>query len=612
MARRQPEPSRLARSWRWLTRHEDRIFQVLLLLALAANIAPLLVTEFLPFSDLPGHLGVVGANLHAHRPAAHIARFYSLNPHFGPNSLEFGLLLVLGKVMSLTSAARILVGLSVTLLPLSFLALLSAFRRSPWLVFLSLPFAYPRILWYGFLGASLGISLMFLTLAAARTAATDNSPWMALAASALCFLSGLAHPFFLAATLGLFLLVWIGSILEHPTSWKTWAVGLVPLPSLLIFGHWFLAMAAGKASTGAHKHQSLWKHILSKRPALPIYKKWLEQWSIHAFKDRGLEQTILLILSATVAILFLSALWTWTKALWHRLQAAMAEKTRSAKGMTKDSHPESNASPDQDEGPNQDDQPDQPDQPNQPAQPNQDDQRHTDGHAGMSSSLRRRLLANLIPAALLAATAAAYLSLPGVITYPVYWWAVAQRLVTPLLLLLVLALPSAVSPKLARLAGLAGLVVGLVYASFLTKDFRQHFARREMAGFHELIDKIPPGKRLCALYDDREQHYAHFPLHFASAYYVALRGGFAMPFPRVAGYKSIAWAYPDKVPPSPPWGKLRAFSRRRYSRFYDYFLVKKNADGKTRWEGRLPKRCFQIVAAKGLWVLLKKTSAPGC
>lgn len=69
-----------ARLQGWLSRHEGHLFWSLLALALFANLLPLLVTEFLPFSDLPGHLGVVGANLWAASPATNIHRYFWLNP----------------------------------------------------------------------------------------------------------------------------------------------------------------------------------------------------------------------------------------------------------------------------------------------------------------------------------------------------------------------------------------------------------------------------------------------------------------------------------------------------------------------------------------------------
>ncbi len=574
------KPSWWVRLRTWSASREPVIFWTTFVTALLVNVLPLCVTEFLPFSDLPGHLGVVGANLYAGNPATHIHHYFSLHPHFGPNSLEFGLLLGLGKFISLTTAARIVVGLAVTLIPLSMLAMLHAFGRNRWLVFLSLPFAYPRILWYGFVGAALGIGLMFSTIAFTRLAATKRSLWSGIAAASLCFLAGLAHPFFLAATLGLVLLTWLGSVVSQPKSWQSWTSGLIPVPAILIFGSWFAAMASGKASAHPHKHQSILHHILSKRPAWPVYRRWLEEWSLHGYKDRTLEHTILVTLVWTAGILLVSVLFVWTRPLWSRALLRIDILPEWMRRWLGDSNGKSVS------------------------------QGHSDRPDKTPS--HRNPWTDVIPALLLAATVAAYLLLPGVITYPVYWWAVAQRLVTPLLLLVLLAIPRAVPKPLARLAGIVGLVLGMGYALFLTKDFSRHFAGRQMAGFHRLLNRIPPGKRLLALYDDREKHYAHFPLHFASVYYVALRGGFSMPFPVVAGYKSIAWAYPKRVPPSPAWGKLRFFSYRRHARFYDYFLVKEYGGKKLRWKYRFKRGCIQVVEHRGLWTLIRRLHKKGC
>ena len=63
---------------------------------------PPTLTVYLPFSDLPGHLGIVGAVLHRDDPAYAIRSHFWINPNFGPNCLEFCVTYALAKVVDIT------------------------------------------------------------------------------------------------------------------------------------------------------------------------------------------------------------------------------------------------------------------------------------------------------------------------------------------------------------------------------------------------------------------------------------------------------------------------------------------------------------------------------
>jgi len=564
---RRPANSTAKAVGNWLDGHAETLFWAIFGGLMFIYLLPLALTRFLPFSDLPGHLGVVGALLHRHVPAAHIDRYYWLHPHFEPNSLEFTFTWLVARVTSVTTAARLFAALCVALVPLASAYTLKAFDRNPALALVTFPLSYPRIMWYGFMGSSLGVGLLILSLGLARQTTREQDLLHPVLLGLILFLTGWAHPFFLAAAVPLSAIILFFGLVETPFTWKKVAGLAALLPPFVAFAGWFHRMSTGMASP--HKvpkhHPSLWHHIVSHRPPLKVYRSWIEQWSIHGYKSSHVEHETFRVLMATMAILLTLGV---TMAIWRIVRSSIRR----------------------------------------------DDQGRSRPGAWFLASMarwRRWLPRSLTPLTLFGCVLTAYLTLPGIIHYPVEWWAVSQRLVTPLILVGILVLPK-IEPRWLLALGLGPIVVFAgSYGIFLANDFHNYFYRREMAGLAPALRQIPPGKRVLGLYDDREDHYAHFPLHFASAYYTALRGGMSLPFPMVAGYKKIAWAYPKKVPPSPAWGKLALFSYHRYGRFYDYFLIKRHGRRKTRWR-RFPKRCVIVKGEYGLWIVVERRHIPGC
>ena len=92
---------------RMFRRFEPFLFWALFGALIFIYLLPLALTTFLPFSDLPGHLGMVGAVLHRGVPEAAIHKYFWTHPHFGPNGLEYGVTWALAQVFPLTTATRI-------------------------------------------------------------------------------------------------------------------------------------------------------------------------------------------------------------------------------------------------------------------------------------------------------------------------------------------------------------------------------------------------------------------------------------------------------------------------------------------------------------------------
>lgn len=545
-------------------RHERKAFWVLFSAMLAVYLAPMVLSTFLPFSDLPGHLGVIGALLHRHNPEAAIYRYYWINPHFAPNCLEFGFTWGMAKLIGITGAARLFAAICVAALPLSFLYALNAFRRSPWLVFLAFPFAYPRIMWFGFMGATCGIGLTILSVALAYQS-TQHKHWTypALTALTLCFV-GTAHPFFLVVSFGLTFVVLVIGLIEKPFRWTKLTNFAAYLPVLLLFYGWFSGVFSGMAAPGQPRKESFLQHLLKRRPKLEVYHKWLKDWSLAGYRDPTLEDLVLKWVLYALTAVFAVALAAW---LWNLTEPLLSRKT-GFKEMAK---------------------------------------------RGLEKllNIRDRLSVYVLLPLLFMCLVGGYLLLPGSIRYPVDWWAVAQRLVTPLFLFAILLSPASAPRRWVAVLCIPAVVVAAWYGTFLAWDFKTRFNDVEMNGIRAAVARIPPGKRVLGLYDVREPHYNHFQLHFGSAYYVALRGGFTLPFPVPPGYKKVAWAYPKRVTPGPGWGNIAGFNYRRHGKYYDYFLIKRHSTKRTRWN-RFPRRCVRIKGHFGLWTVVQRVKRPGC
>lgn len=562
---------------------QDWLFWSLFLFGLVLYASPIIGSEFLPFSDLPGHLGVVGAVMHRNTPGARIEEYFLINPHFAPNCLEFYFLWFFGEIFSLLTASRLFALLCVTALPISFLYALNSFEKNRWLVFLAFPFSFPRIMWFGFMGSALGISALLISVGAAwRCSTRRDFHGEVVCAVSLCF-AGFAHPFFFLASLAMVICVFILSAVKPLKTIKRLTPPLVFLPSILLFHEWFLNMLSGMAGSKGSKAirgekgslEALWSHLEEKRPQPEIYWQWLDEWSLHAYRDRSLEDTVIFLVTAAFTACFCAALFSY---IIKRGGAAIElGSLLKAKG-----------------------------------------ERRSQFKTTLKvfffhkiKTWRYDLPGSIVVPMLFACILVAYLHLPGAIKFPVVWWAVAQRLVTPLILFTFLLVPKSLPRRAAPILVAPAIVAMTMYGIHLRHDFVHHFNNQEMQGLKKALYHIPRGKRVMGLYDDKETHYSHFQLHFGASYYVALRGGFALPFPVAPGYKNIAWAYPKKVTPGPPWGKFRYFKYSKHARYYDYFLIKQRKNRPINFR-RFPKKCVHIKGPFGLWWVVERRKKPGC
>jgi hypothetical protein len=208
-------------------------------LLLAAGAAPFWAGRFLPFLDLPQHLGLAAVVTRYRDPATAFARTYLVQAGVTPYWGYYGSMWLLGRALPLELANRLLFSAYAVGLPLAAAFLLSSFRRDPrWAVF-TLPLVFSTNLFLGFASflLSLPLALLALGLAERHLAAPGFRLGTALGLAAAAALVFLFHAQSYLV-LGLCVLVLFAVHLRG----LRWAAtrALAFLPSLTLFALWFV------------------------------------------------------------------------------------------------------------------------------------------------------------------------------------------------------------------------------------------------------------------------------------------------------------------------------------------------------------------------------------
>lgn len=210
----------------------DRGARWLFAALLALLLAPSVWLDWLPTTDLPQHVAAAAMLLHPDDPRLGFAAWYA--PDWGRSLylLPYFAMLALSPFVSLETGMRVVVVISLALLPLATLALLRALRKPEWLALLSLPLVYNRAFFWGFVNFQLALGLALLALAILVRPPRGVRSELALAA--LCALVAITHPYgllFLVGCVGLWLLLGDRRALARH------ALGLAPLAlGLLAWG----------------------------------------------------------------------------------------------------------------------------------------------------------------------------------------------------------------------------------------------------------------------------------------------------------------------------------------------------------------------------------------
>jgi hypothetical protein len=235
-------PRRIERLSAWLATgkvSDAWCFAVGYAILLPFFLAPLFATRLLPGLDLPFHIAAADLLSKLGRPDSPYAPYYEGGLRVAPYAAHFVALVLLGKVMSLLAAHKLIIVLYVGGLPLAAASLLAACRRNRVPALLAFPLAYNLTLHYGFISFALSLPVVLLLLSAvarlalARDRRRAVTWWLITAATAfllyLCHLQNFLYGICAASAFAALV----------PPSWRRKLFALVALlPSLAALAHW--------------------------------------------------------------------------------------------------------------------------------------------------------------------------------------------------------------------------------------------------------------------------------------------------------------------------------------------------------------------------------------
>jgi hypothetical protein len=223
-------------------------------LLLAAAAAPFWAGRFLPFLDLPQHLGLAAVVARHADPTTAFARTYALDLRPTPYWGYYAAMWLLSRALALETANRVLFTAYAIAIPLASAYLLASFGRDRrWAVF-AVPLAFGTNLFFGFATFLLSIPLFLVALGLAERhlAAAHPRPRVAIALAAATCAVYLCH-----AQTYLLLGLCVAVLLAAHARGVRWTITrAVPfLPSLALFGEWFwrsFVLREAAASAAAH------------------------------------------------------------------------------------------------------------------------------------------------------------------------------------------------------------------------------------------------------------------------------------------------------------------------------------------------------------------------
>jgi hypothetical protein len=516
-----------------------RWFAVAFSLGMLAVLLPLCQSRVLPFQDYSGIVGLSGALAHLDDPAARIRDFYTVDIGPYPCATYFGWALLLGKLgISVEVAYSLFIALfAVAGPPLATLLLLRAFGRPPHLALLAFAISYHHQIWFGFVGSAGAITGLVLSLAFAKRVADHGRLADHAGLAAAVLFVALGHPFSLAFTL-----VLVAPLLVWP-----------PAPVQDAGARRWLRLARVFAL-----------RVACLLPTLLFLRAWAR--SFFAGNAGGLPlyvriwREVRLTLPSPVrdAAAFLRWLGDGYATGWDELVPGLALLTLAlflAWGVR--------------------------------------------GEPGPPAPAPRRYGWIWLAWAALA-LALGYLLLPMTVMWPQPWWGVRVRCVAPLFLVL-LAVPRPRPRGLPAWALAPAAVAALIFAGYLSYDFRANFRGGELSGFDEAVAAIPPGRTVLGFPAADLHHRLAHP--YLVQHYVARKGGSAVPHLR--GHPGAYWITMHEPPPAPSWGNPDLFVWEEHAS-YDYFLLQLPPDGPTPEPfARAPAGAVELVLARGHWVLYR-------
>ncbi len=463
-------------------------------------------------------IGLAGTFAHRAQPSARIDEFFDVNFGAYPSVLYFGwaYLWALLRVSADVAFSIFIALFCIAAPPVALLCLLRALGRPRYLALLAFPIGYHQQIWFGFLGSSASVAGLVFALAFAIDAAYRPRLGNHLALACAVLFLAMAHPFSLALAFLVLLpfLVWPPGRSVSPERGRvaTTALRLACfVPALVFLTPWlagFIGRSVGSANTNpAHT---------------PFVARALHEFAL----DRPRPHFD--------GSLFVNWLGNGYQSHQDELIPGVALLVLVSFVLLG-------------------------------ARPEQSKRRVTvacPADAGLSHAW-------IWLAWAVAVLAAGFLLLPQQVFWPERWWGVRVRCVVPLFLVLVATIRPTPRGLPAWLVA-PSVAAALMFAGYLTWDFRAYWHNQVLSGFREAIAAVPPGQSLLSLTVFPEPHYTVGHPYLAQ-HYVAWQGGRAVPYQM--GHPGSYWVTQKLPPPAPPWGDPALFVWAEHGAGYDYFLV---------------------------------------
>jgi hypothetical protein len=143
---------------------------------LVVGAAPIWTGDLLPLLDWPEHLAIASILRHYTDPAWQFHGTFEIDPRPLPYGLFHALTALLGLVMPIPLAGRIVLSGYVVGTPLALAAVLRAFDRDERLAWFAVPLVYNRLFFMGFVPFLLGVPFWLLTIATTQRSFTRPPP----------------------------------------------------------------------------------------------------------------------------------------------------------------------------------------------------------------------------------------------------------------------------------------------------------------------------------------------------------------------------------------------------------------------------------------------------
>ena len=147
----------------------DRLLAAVTLVLVAFTLAPLFASPFLPLHDLPNHVGLAANLDNVLLGDGLAAKHYRVEPFPVPYWTSYAILW-LGSLISVTFAAKLLVGIALLLLPLGTMRLLLALGRDPRMGPMAFALTWEHSMYWGFVAFRLGLGVALFAIAYASEA----------------------------------------------------------------------------------------------------------------------------------------------------------------------------------------------------------------------------------------------------------------------------------------------------------------------------------------------------------------------------------------------------------------------------------------------------------